>query len=70
MIYFWKSSKGLLLLGIECELCGKQFSAENSKKRHMRDQHTLVEPQTCEICHKTFKNKNTIMTHKALYHRR
>lgn len=70
-MWLCQRSIGLLLPGvIQCEFCGQQFTAEASKKRHMRDQHTLVEPQTCEICFKTFKNKNSLVNHKALYHKR
>jgi len=52
-----------------CHQCGKYFGSSSSRSRHIRDQHNPTVTETCDICHKTFKNQNTLSNHKALYHK-
>ena len=52
-----------------CQACGKQFREKGHfPKRHFNFQHLPQSEAKCEICRKTFKNKQSCDTHRAKYH--
>ncbi len=54
----------------DCPHCHRTFSCYYSLKRHFQDKHehrnTLY---VCEFCHRRYRTKNSLTTHKSLQHR-
>ena len=50
---------------IKCLQCVKTFTTECSLVSHVEFTHKVVE---CDICHKKFKNSNSLRTHRHSFH--
>lgn len=57
--------------GTYCGICNKSFSRAWSLQRHMADTHFYV-PQSlqCELCGRSYKSRNSLVSHKSQYHGR
>jgi len=54
---------------IKCTFCGKTFATPGSKNRHVLTVHQKVEPHQCDICHRFYKNKNSLSAHRATHNK-
>ena len=55
----------------ECEVCGKVFDSLRRYKIHQNHSHNIVKKEQrlkCELCPKTFKNKNNLNAHIVVIH--
>ena len=43
--------------------CGKEFASIRNGKRHFRTTHQIMEPKSCIICQKQFKNDDVMTNH-------
>uniref|UniRef100_A0A182MZT4 C2H2-type domain-containing protein n=1 Tax=Anopheles dirus TaxID=7168 RepID=A0A182MZT4_9DIPT len=50
-----------------CKICRLVITASNLW-RHMRTQHSRLEPKRCEQCNKQFKNKYSLREHVRITH--
>ena len=48
-----------------CQHCGKVYTARCNLSRHIRDQHSVADPNTivCPLCGKNCKNRSNALTH-------
>ncbi|XP_050560272.1 broad-complex core protein isoform X2 [Spodoptera frugiperda] len=54
----------------ECPYCRRTFSCYYSLKRHFQDKHEQSDTlYVCEFCHRRYRTKNSLTTHKSLQHR-
>ncbi|KAL1138042.1 hypothetical protein AAG570_009737 [Ranatra chinensis] len=54
----------------ECPYCRRTFSCYYSLKRHFQDKHERSDTlYVCEFCHRRYRTKNSLTTHKSLQHR-
>lgn len=54
----------------ECPYCRRTFSCYYSLKRHFQDKHEQSDTlYLCEFCHRRYRTKNSLTTHKSLQHR-
>ncbi|CAG9824679.1 unnamed protein product [Phaedon cochleariae] len=54
----------------ECPYCRRNFSCYYSLKRHFQDKHEQSDTlYVCEFCHRRYRTKNSLTTHKSLQHR-
>lgn len=54
----------------ECPYCQRTFSCYYSLKRHFQDKHeNSTTLYVCEFCHRRYRTKNSLTTHKSLQHR-
>ena len=51
-----------------CKVCGKE-GRETVIERHIEANHITGVTHTCDICGKKAKTKNSLITHKSVYHR-
>ena len=63
---------------LECEDCGEQFTVKRNLKRHIKDQHNIVnfnfdfstdEDFACDTCELIVKRKDNFNQHKETTHR-
>ncbi|KAF4521395.1 hypothetical protein B566_EDAN018153 [Ephemera danica] len=52
----------------QCSQCGKCYASNYEMTKHFKNIH-FSQPATCEICNKTYKNKESLRTHKNKKHR-
>lgn len=53
-----------------CPHCRRTFSCYYSLKRHFQDKHEYKNTiYVCEFCHRRYRTKNSLTTHKSLQHR-
>lgn len=52
-----------------CNVCNKTFSRVWSLQRHMADRHFYI-PQNieCDLCGRTYRSRNSLISHKSQYH--
>lgn len=60
--------KAIAVSDAECAICHKRMQRW-SIRQHVLRQHSRSGPVPCQICHKMFKNKNSLNKHKSVYHR-
>nr|XP_018907241.1 PREDICTED: broad-complex core protein isoforms 1/2/3/4/5 isoform X3 [Bemisia tabaci]XP_018907243.1 PREDICTED: broad-complex core protein isoforms 1/2/3/4/5 isoform X3 [Bemisia tabaci]XP_018907244.1 PREDICTED: broad-complex core protein isoforms 1/2/3/4/5 isoform X3 [Bemisia tabaci] len=54
----------------DCPYCRRTFSCYYSLKRHFQDKHERSDTlYVCEFCHRRYRTKNSLTTHKSLQHR-
>ncbi|XP_046678660.1 broad-complex core protein isoforms 1/2/3/4/5-like isoform X3 [Homalodisca vitripennis] len=54
----------------DCPYCRRTFSCYYSLKRHFQDKHEQSDTlYVCEFCHRRYRTKNSLTTHKSLQHR-
>ena len=55
--------------GIQCTLCGKEFSQKSDTKRHIQTVHSGAQHQVnCHQCGKMMKNKQSLGNHLRTMH--
>ena len=50
-----------------CDYCGKSFLESNQLKRHVSITHVEARPFVCDICPKTFKQRETLVAHRLIH---
>eukprot|EP00096_Caligus_rogercresseyi_P002608 TRINITY_DN147_c0_g1_i13.p1 TRINITY_DN147_c0_g1~~TRINITY_DN147_c0_g1_i13.p1 ORF type:complete len:319 (+),score=92.34 TRINITY_DN147_c0_g1_i13:361-1317(+) len=54
----------------KCLICGRVFSNFNNARRHYDTTHNLhVQPEICDICFCSYKNKESVSAHKRKAHK-
>ncbi|XP_030376130.1 zinc finger imprinted 3 [Scaptodrosophila lebanonensis] len=49
---------------VHCTFCEKQFSSIRKYELHLQQQHAVDTVHECEICHKNFKNADSLALHR------
>ncbi|KAF4521396.1 hypothetical protein B566_EDAN018154 [Ephemera danica] len=53
----------------QCSECGKFYSSHYEMTKHFKNIHGIFsQPATCDICNKTYKNKDSLRNHKFKKH--
>ncbi|XP_017054828.1 zinc finger protein 26 [Drosophila ficusphila] len=53
-------------VSLQCQICGKQLSTNNSFKYHMQ-LHGTATPFACKVCDESFKTRNALKGHATLH---
>ncbi|EDW74868.1 uncharacterized protein Dwil_GK15912 [Drosophila willistoni] len=55
---------------VQCNFCTEQFTSMRRYEAHLQQQHSVDTLHECEICHKNFKNAETLAIHRKRHSER